>query len=173
MIQVSKLSAGKLDTCPNCQFSRIVEAHPRYLESQVEKDLELKMVFVAGPRQVGKTTVARVLPRGRQGYLNWDVAEDRKRILRREFLVSPLWIFDEIHKYRSWCNLLKGLYDAKSPPQEILVTGSARLDLYRRGGDLLQGRYYLLRLHPLSVAELSSPAPAMPSSVSGSASVRM
>ena len=112
------------------------------------------MVFVAGPRQVGKTTLAKALPQGCQGYLNWDVVEDRDRILRREFPVSPLWIFDEIHKYRSWRNLLKGLYDARSPSQRILVTGSARLDLYRRGGDSLQGRYHLLRLHPLSVAEL-------------------
>ncbi len=112
------------------------------------------MVFVAGPRQVGKTTLAKARPQGCQGYLNWDVTEDRDRILRREFPVSPLWIFDEIHKYRSWRNLLKGLYDARSPSQRILVTGSARLDLYRRGGDSLQGRYHLLRLHPLSVAEL-------------------
>src|SRR5262249_26972751 len=64
------------------------------------------------------------------------------------------WIFDEIHKYRSWRSFLKGIYDGRRAGQKILVTGSARLDHYRRGGDSLQGRYYLLRLHPLSVAEL-------------------
>lgn len=126
----------------------------RYLEGQVQKDLQRKMVFVAGPRQVGKTTLARRILGARPGYLNWDAAEHRERILRRELPVSSLWVFDEIHKYRSWRNYLKGLYDVKSKKQQILVTGSARLDLYRYGGDSLQGRYHLLRLHPFSVAEL-------------------
>ena len=126
----------------------------RYLLPQVRQDLARKMVFVAGPRQVGKTTLARSLLRGTTGYLNWDVAEHRQRILEGELPASRLWVFDEIHKYRRWRNYLKGLYDSKSAAQQILVTGSARLDLYRFGGDSLQGRYHLLRLHPLSVAEL-------------------
>ena len=131
-----------------------MKAPDRYLLPQVEKDLRRKMVFIAGPRQVGETTLARSLPNGRRGYLNWDVPEHRERILRREMPVSNLWIFDEIHKHRSWRNYLKGLSDAKRAAQRILVTGSARLDLYRRGGDSLQGRYHMLRLHPLSLAEL-------------------
>ena len=126
----------------------------RYLRSQVEKDLRRKMVFVSGPRQVGKTTLARSLRRASAGYLNWDSAEHRERILRRELPPGDLWVFDEIHKYRSWRNYLKGLYDTRRSGQRILVTGSARLDLYRFGGDSLQGRYHHLRLHPLSVAEL-------------------
>jgi hypothetical protein len=126
----------------------------RYLASQVERDLLRKMVFVAGPRQVGKTTLALSLPGARAGYLNWDVAEHREAILGREFPATGLWVFDEIHKYRAWRGLLKGLYDGRRPGQRILVTGSARLDVYRYGGDSLQGRYHLLRLHPLSVAEL-------------------
>jgi predicted AAA+ superfamily ATPase len=126
----------------------------RYLIPQVEKDLKRKMVFVAGPRQVGKTTLALSLPGARRGYVNWDIAEHRERILKRQLPPSPLWVFDEIHKYRSWRNWLKGIYDGRRSSQRILVTGSARLDLYRRGGDSLQGRYHLLRLHPLSVAEL-------------------
>lgn len=112
------------------------------------------MVFVAGPRQVGKTTLGRQLLGRRQGYLSWDVAEDRERILRRELPPAPLWVFDEVHKYRSWRNYLKGLYDGRATDQRILVTGSARLDYYRYSGDSLQGRYHFLRLHPLSVAEL-------------------
>jgi len=112
------------------------------------------MVFVAGPRQVGKTTLAKSILGRRTGYLNWDVAEDRERILRREFPATALWAFDEIHKYRSWRGLLKGLFDGREKGQRILVTGSARLDFYRHGGDSLQGRYHLLRMHPLSVAEL-------------------
>lgn len=126
----------------------------RYLTPQVLEDLRRKMVFVAGPRQVGKTTLALGLPGAAAGYLNWDVPAGRERILRRELPAAPLWIFDEIHKYRTWRNYLKGLYDARPEGQQILVTGSARLDLYRYSGDSLQGRYHMLRLHPLSAAEL-------------------
>ena len=129
-------------------------ARPRYLAAQVRQDLRLKMVFVAGPRQVGKTTLARALPGASSGYLNWDVPEHRERILRRELPPARLWILDEIHKYRSWRAFLKGLYDSRRRGQRILVTGSARLDFYRFGGDSLQGRYHLLRLHPFSAAEL-------------------
>lgn len=130
-----------------------MKPHRRYLTDQVEQDLRRKMVFIAGPRQVGKTTLARALPGAREGYLNWDVAEHRERILRRELSTASLWIFEEIHKYRAWRGFLKGLFDARREGQRILVTGSARLDLYRHGGDSLQGRYHLLRLHPLSVRE--------------------
>jgi hypothetical protein len=126
----------------------------RYLISQVRRDLARKMVFVAGPRQVGKTTLALSLPGASAGYLNWDIAEHRERILKRELPGSGLWVFDEVHKYRSWRNWLKGLYDGRRAGQRILVTGSARLDLYRFGGDSLQGRYHMLRLHPFSAKEL-------------------
>jgi hypothetical protein len=126
----------------------------RYLRHQVLADLARKMVFLTGPRQVGKTTLALSLPRARRGYLNWDIAADRQRILRDELPPGRLWVFDEIHKYRRWRNWLKGVYDGGPAGQQILVTGSARLDFYRYGGDSLQGRYHLLRLHPLSVAEL-------------------
>lgn len=127
---------------------------PRYLAPQVQRDLARKMVFLSGPRQVGKTTLARRLPGATRGYLSWDIAEHRERILRRELPVSKLWAFDEIHKYRSWRNYLKGLYDGRRSGQRILVTGSARLEFYRFGGDSLQGRYHMLRLHPFSAAEL-------------------
>ena len=132
----------------------------RYLVRQVRHDLAKKMAFVAGPRQVGKTTLARQLPGGKAGYLNWDIAEHRERILRRELPATKLWVFDELHKYRTWRNFLKGLFDSRARGQRILVTGSARLDFYRFGGDSLQGRYHLLRLHPLSVAELGLTKPA-------------
>jgi hypothetical protein len=127
----------------------------RYLESQVRRDLERKMVFVGGPRQVGKTTLARnILGKSAAGLMSWDVPEERDLILRRTYPKSPLWVFDEIHKYRRWRNYLKGLFDSRPAGQQILVIGSARLDYYRFGGDSLQGRYHYLRLHPLSVAEL-------------------
>jgi predicted AAA+ superfamily ATPase len=135
-------------------------AHKRYLAEAIERDLAKRMVLLSGPRQVGKTTVAkRILGRGK-GYLNWDVAEDRERILRRQFPPAGLWVLDEIHKFRGWRNYLKGLWDGRRAGQRILVTGSAKLELYRFGGDSLQGRYHLLRLHPLSVAELGLAAPS-------------
>ena len=127
---------------------------PRYLLPQVRADLARRMVFVAGPRQVGKTTLAQSLPGARAGYLNWDIPADRTCILKGELPPGTLWVLDEIHKYRRWRNYLKGIYDGRARGQRILVTGSGRLDLYRFGGDSLQGRYHLLRLHPLSVAEL-------------------
>jgi uncharacterized protein len=127
----------------------------RYVEAPIRADLARKMVFLTGPRQIGKTTLAkRLLGKGGAGYLSWDLAEHRERILKGELPNSSLWVFDEIHKYRGWRGLVKGLYDTRRAKQRILVTGSARLDLYRHGGDSLQGRYHLWRLHGLSVAEL-------------------
>lgn len=126
----------------------------RYLKPQIIKDLARKMVFVGGARQVGKTTLAKDILTDETGYLNWDIAEHREKILRRELPPAPLLVFDEIHKYRSWRNYLKGIYDLSPGQAQILVTGSARLDYYRHGGDSLQGRYHYLRLFPLSCAEL-------------------
>src|SRR5438105_1752095 len=107
----------------------------RYLAATVRQDLARKMAFVAGPLQVGKTTLALSLPGARAGYLNWDAAQHRERILRGELPAGRFWIFDEIHKYRRWRNYLKGLFDTRPRGQKILVTGSGRLDLYRFGGD--------------------------------------
>lgn len=131
-------------------------ARHRYLEPFVRKDLAKKMVFLSGPRQVGKTTVARaLLGRAEERYFNWDYDPDRERILRGEWPAGPgLIVLDEIHKHARWRNLVKGLFDKRRREIQILVTGSARLDLYRRGGDSLQGRYHFHQLHPLSVAEL-------------------
>jgi len=130
----------------------------RYLHQHVLEDLKEKMVFLGGPRQVGKTTLSKQLfPKDKYGYLNWDADEDRERILSKILPSKALWIFDELHKYRRWRNYIKGLYDKRSKGQKILVTGSARLDYYRFGGDSLQGRYHYLRLYPLSLAEVKAP----------------
>ena len=126
----------------------------RYLENQVIEDLCRKMVFVGGPRQVGKTTLSKNIAPGGHRYLNWDILEDREFILRQKFPSEKFIIFDEIHKFKEWRNYLKGLYDSSHSEKTILVTGSARLDYYRHSGDSLQGRYHYYRLHPLTVAEL-------------------
>src|SRR5450432_2719444 len=107
------------------------EQSARGIEPFVRDDLKQKMVFVAGPRQVGKTTVARrLLGKNKNGYLNWDIADDRRKILARQLPISPLWVFDEIHKYKTWRGYIKGLFDGRGPKQEILVAGSAKLDFY-------------------------------------------
>jgi uncharacterized protein len=128
----------------------------RYLAPCVRADLKEKMVFLGGPRQVGKTTLARSLPDGEKGYLNWDIPADRAQILARTLPNAKLWVFDELHKFRGWRGYLKGLWDKTGATAPILVTGSARLDWYRHGGDSLQGRYHYLRLHPFSLRELGA-----------------
>ncbi len=125
----------------------------RFLKKQILSDLKEKMLFLAGPRQVGKTTLAKSLFSDFD-YLNWDIDYHRSRILAKTFQSSHLWIFDEIHKYKSWRNYLKGIYDDLGSKQKIVVTGSAKLDILRKGGDSLQGRYHFLRLMPLSYKEL-------------------
>ena len=127
------------------------------------------MVILGGPHQVDKTSLGRSLISVPQAEINYDIPAQRQTILRRELPVTDLWFFDEIHKFKGWRNFLKGLVDEeaqKANPhsqnkQRILVTGSARLDLYRHGGDSLQGRHFYLRLHPLSVAELGGHADAL------------
>jgi uncharacterized protein len=126
-----------------------------------------KMLFLAGPRQVGKTTLAMHALKGHADggvYLNWDVPADRRRILAAEDLLAdvrkptatPMVVFDELHKLRRFKAWLKGFYDAHRDECRIWVTGSGRLDLYQRGGDSLLGRYFLYRLHPLSLGEIQS-----------------
>ncbi|MDO8518897.1 MAG: AAA family ATPase [Deltaproteobacteria bacterium] len=131
----------------------------RYLEDPVRQDLKEKMVFVGGPRQAGKTTLAfRLLgdaDESHPAYLNWDSVKSKPLILQGELPANQkLIVLDEIHKYKGWRNLVKGFYDQYKSTREFLVTGSARLDYYRRGGDSLQGRYHYYRLHPLSLDEL-------------------
>ncbi len=130
----------------------------RYLQSVIKQDLKTKMVFLAGPRQVGKTTLAKMIATGytHPAYLNWDNPDHRQKIPRMHW--SPdadLLILDEVHKYPNWKNLVKGIWDTKTNDMHILVTGSSRLNIFRKGGDSLSGRYHLLRLHPFSVKEYS------------------
>ena len=130
----------------------------RYLNEIIVEDLADKMVFVGGPRQVGKTTLSTdIVSRHFKsyGYFNWDNRHDRKKIMASEWPGdAELLILDEIHKYKKWKTLLKGEYDKLKHTYKFLVTGSSRLDIYRRGGDSLQGRYHYFRLHPFTLAEI-------------------
>jgi predicted AAA+ superfamily ATPase len=127
----------------------------RSLDSHVQSDLTKKMVFIAGPRQCGKTTLAeKILEDWKGAYYSWDNKE-HKSILRN-FQFEPkakLWVFDELHKFRQWRNWLKGVFDTHRRSHSILVTGSAKLDVYSRGGDSLQGRYFFYRMHPFTLSE--------------------
>src|SRR5882672_7602541 len=131
-----------------------------------------QMAWVSGPRQVGKTTTCRL-----EGtdYLNWDNADDRRLILRGPSAVAerfdldrlrnalPVGVFDELHKHARWKSFLKGFFDVYGERVRLIVTGSSRLDVFRRGGDSLMGRYFLYRMHPFSVAEcLRVTAPSTP-----------
>lgn len=136
----------------------------RYLDDRVRADLARKMVFLTGPRQVGKTTLSRelVVQQGGQ-YLNYAVAADRAMILHQRWSPqAPLLVLDEIHKMPGWKAWLKGVYDGKPQAQQLLVTGSARLDTFRQGGESLAGRFFGLRLHPLSVREWCEQTGATP-----------
>lgn len=120
----------------------------------------IKWFLSGGARQVGKTALAlSLLADGDEthpAYLNWDSPRVRQPLLHGELPSGQsLIILDEIHKYARWRNLVKGLYDVNKSNLSLLVTGSARLDCYRKGGDSLQGRYHYFRLHPFSISEFS------------------
>ena len=131
---------------------------PRYLTENIIEDLNEKMVFLGGPRQVGKTTTAKELVSKniKSSYYNWDRINDRTAALKGEW--SPdnkLIILDEFHKHSKWKTWIKGEFDTHRDLYQFLLTGSARLNIFRRGGDSLQGRYHYYTLHPFSIAELN------------------
>lgn len=129
----------------------------RNLESVILKDLEKKFVFLTGPRQVGKTTLAKKIIQQRDGkYLLYDDEDDRRAILRREYTHNSFVCLDEFHKYPRWKNHIKGVFDKYHESLHMILTGSARLDVYQKSGDSLFGRYYLHHLHPLTLGELAS-----------------
>jgi len=145
----------------------MVRMKNRYLASQIESRCfaRHKIAMVSGPRQCGKTTLAKMLlrKRGAGSYYNWDEFEFRHAWAKKPSAiippppvgdVAPLVVLDEIHKDRLWKRNLKGLFDTLSAPCDFLVTGSARLNVYRRGGDSLLGRYLHFRLHPFSLREM-------------------
>jgi len=133
----------------------------RYIKNSVYEDLQNKMVFIGGPRQVGKTTFALTFltehNEKHPAYLNWDNILTRSALLKGELPPNEdIIVLDEIHKYARWRNLVKGFYDTRKSDVSFIITGSARLDYYSKGGDSLQGRYHYYRLHPFSIQELSN-----------------
>src|SRR5260370_437765 len=134
----------------------------RYLIPRLREDLQKKMVLLAGPRQCGKTTLAKSLLDDCGAYLNWDITKDRKVIRELAWPKdASLVVLDELHKAPKWKNLLKGVVDEFGTKPPLLVTGSARLDAFRRTGDALTGRHYFYRLHPIDPAESKLFLPAL------------
>lgn len=128
----------------------------RAQKSQILKDLEKKLVLLVGPRQVGKSWLAKNIASefSNSVYLNYDKLSDREIIRTESWLPSTeLLILDELHKMEAWKNYLKGLFDTKLKTLRVLVTGSARLDIFNQLGDSLAGRYFKHRLMPFSLAE--------------------
>lgn len=129
----------------------------RYLNDVILNDLQKKMVFITGPRQVGKTFLAKQVMTAFHGpqYLNFDSMDDARIIRAQGWLPqSDLVVLDEIHKMKRWKAFLKGVYDTRPERQALLVTGSARMDTFRQSGESLAGRYYHYRLLPISVREM-------------------
>ncbi len=138
---------------------------PLYRHIWRELTKEKRIVLMAGARRVGKTTLAEMIAEGyaNQAYLNWEIPEDRARLIRnpgffeeaeRTDESAPLVVFDEINRHRGWRRYLKGAYDRIAGDYQFLVVGSSRMDQPQRRGDSLAGRYYLLHLWPFTQAEL-------------------
>lgn len=143
----------------------IMKNYPRVYQTMIESHLKnyRQMVFVSGPRQVGKTTMCEAVA---STYLSWDDEDVRRAIQSGQRVVADKYalnvaaesekilVYDEIHKYSKWKQFLKGFYDLYGKDLRIVATGSAKMDVYKKGGDSMMGRYFPYRMHPLSVAEL-------------------
>ena len=146
-----------------------MKSNPRLYENIIREHLDAyrQMVFLSGPRQVGKTTLARIFA---SDYLNWEEKETRRLILKGAQAVGRMLnleeasrqgnviAFDEIHRYSKWKTFLKGFFDIYEGNTKIMATGSAKMDVYKRGGDSMMGRYFPYRVHPFSVAEIVDPS---------------
>jgi predicted AAA+ superfamily ATPase len=125
-----------------------------------------QMVFIAGPRQAGKTTFTQILAEDFSNslYFNWDILDEKRKLIENPSFYEdvhrkdnsvPLIIFDELHKYSNWKNFLKSVYDRDRGNYKFIVSGSGRLDMYQKGGDSLAGRYFIFHLWPFTLAELA------------------
>ena len=141
-----------------------MENRTPYVKMWRELATDKSMIFLAGPRQSGKTTLTQIIARSFQNnlYFNWDIPAHRTQLIEnplffeaveRKDSSNPLIVFDEIHKYKDWKNYLKGVYDQFHENYQFLVSGSGRLDIYQKGGDSLAGRYFLFHLWPFTMAE--------------------
>ena len=128
----------------------------RYLTKYIQEDLDKKIILLTGPRQTGKTVLSKML-KNNFDYFNFDNLDDRLSLQKKSWDRSKeLVIFDELHKLKNWKSWLKGIYDTEGMPPSILVTGSAKLDTYRKVGDSMAGRFFQFRMHPLDLKEINT-----------------
>jgi len=128
----------------------------RYLTKYIQEDLDKKIILLTGPRQTGKTVLSKML-KNNFDYFNFDNLDDRLSLQKKSWDRSKeLVIFDELHKLKNWKSWLKGIYDTEGRPPSILVTGSAKLDTYRKVGDSMAGRFFQFRMHPLDLKEINT-----------------
>lgn len=159
-LRVSRVQFG-VDSELDRWLNKSMKSLPQRVYSPfIVKDLKKKMVFLGGPRQVGKTTLALSMIEKKDkefAYLNWDNEAARKTINNQAWdKEEPLIIFDEIHKRKGWQTLIKGAWDTWKGLQKYLITGSAQLDIFRKGGDSMLGRYHYYRIHPFTLSELGN-----------------
>ncbi|MFZ4618343.1 MAG: ATP-binding protein [Rectinemataceae bacterium] len=128
----------------------------RSVKAQILKDMSSKIILISGPRQAGKTWLSKSLAPD-YDYLTYDDPGHRIRLRERSWdRQKPLVILDELHKMSEWKAYLKAVFDVDGIPPALVVTGSARLDAFRKVGDSLAGRFFAHRLHPFDVRELAS-----------------
>ncbi len=126
----------------------------RYITKYIQEDLDKKIILLTGPRQAGKTTLSKMLDNNFD-YFDYDNVDDRTSLLERSWDRSKSFIiFDELHKLKNWKSWIKGIYDKEGIPPSLVVTGSARLDTYKKVGDSLAGGFFQFRLHPLDLKEI-------------------
>lgn len=141
-----------------------------YTKFWQELSRDKPMVFISGPRQSGKTTLAKIIAGtfSNSVYFNWDIATDKALLIKDPYFfqhlnrrdsTKPILIFDEIHKYSKWKSYLKGVYDEFKDDYLFLISGSGRLDIYQKGGDSLAGRFFMMHLFPFTLAEMSNRRP--------------
>lgn len=132
----------------------MVDSGERYLSPIIRRDAESKMIILSGPRQAGKTTLCKNLSASHE-YLNYDIDHHRKILRERSWNRNKQYLLlDEVHKMPQWKRWLKGLADDEWEKQRIVVTGSARLETFKKTGDSLAGRFFQYRLHPFDLKEI-------------------
>ena len=126
----------------------------RLILPYLKKYLQRKILLISGPRQCGKTTLAQMISKDHD-YINFDNAKERLMLEKQSWDRKKKYIiFDELHKKYKWKSWLKGVFDSEGIPPGLVVTGSAKLDIYKKAGDSMAGRFFSFRLYPFTVKEL-------------------
>jgi uncharacterized protein len=151
------------------------DLYPRYLQPRVIEALaDSPVVLIHGPRQCGKTTLARQVG-DVEGFTYLSFDDDVQRAAAQADPVGYVAdlpdraILDEVQRVPELFTSLKAAVDARREPGRFILTGSANVLLVPKLADSLAGRMEILRLHPLSQVELAGGTPDFLSALFGSA----